>query len=61
MIHYVLIKFYVNILIHLNLLDYCTALDRQILIVSNLIKANKIEITKSEYLLNCFSGIKDKH
>ena len=61
MIHYVLIKCYGNILIHLNLLDYCTALGRQILIASNLIKANKIEITKSEYLLDCFSVIKDKH
>ena len=36
-IHPVFIQLYVDILIHLNLLDYCTALDSHIWVASNLI------------------------
>ena len=49
---------------HLNLLDYCRQPDyirQPDFGCVEAIEANKSEITKSEYLLNCFSVIKDKH
>ena len=52
MIHSVFIQLYRNILMHLNLLDYCTALDSQILVALNLIKVNKSEDLNAVTLYN---------